>query len=516
MRALLGGLFLGGTLFASPASASVADAAACLEAADVVCARTALKSLNAKESESADALLFEARAAFYAGEYSNAHETLIRALEAGAKDPYDDLGLYERTLAATQDFLEVRRGNFVVRYRPGLDAVLVDGAIESMEKAQRYLAPLMGGPPPGKVMLEIFPHARSFTMASSLSEQNVRTTGVIALSKWSRLLMVSPRTLGGGFTWEDTIAHEYIHLVVSHQTRDRSPVWLQEGIAKFLDNRWRDGKDRFHLEPRLESILAKAIASGELVTFEQMHPSLAKLPSADMAGLAYAQLATLLAFSFEKGGEDVLLRVLPRVKTGEDPRQVLAEESGFEDLETMVAQWKTWVVQAGLKDRGVKGKPVVLDPNDPSEADPVLSGRRDLANFMRLGDLLHERKHYKAALIEYAKAEGADAMGSPLLASRIATTQIAMGQWDSAAATIKASLVAYPEHADSHQLMGQIYRHQGKRIEAIRAYSKALSMYPFDSASQEALTELYTAAGDTERAKRHQRYLNILRRGGEG
>ena len=103
-----------------------------------------------------------------------------------------------------------------------------------------------------------------------MTEKDVRTTGVVALSKWSRLLMVSPRSLSGGHDWEDTIAHEYIHLVVSHHTRDRAPVWLQEAIAKYLDNRWRDGSDGFHLDPYSEGLLADAVKTGNLVTFEHV------------------------------------------------------------------------------------------------------------------------------------------------------------------------------------------------------------------------------------------------------
>ena len=67
-----------------------------------------------------------------------------------------------------------------------------------------------------------------------------------------------------------------------------------------------------------------------------MHPSLAKLLSAEMAGLAYAQLASLMAFSFERGGETLLTRVLPRVKNGEDPRIVLATEAGFSALQELL------------------------------------------------------------------------------------------------------------------------------------------------------------------------------------
>ena len=39
---------------------------------------------------------------------------------------------------------------------------------------------------------------------------------------------MDPRLEGGRYPWQDTIAHEYIHLVVTHHTADRAPVWPGE------------------------------------------------------------------------------------------------------------------------------------------------------------------------------------------------------------------------------------------------------------------------------------------------
>lgn len=496
--------------------ASVGDVVDCLDEADIACARAALAPLDPDQSQDADVVLYAARTEFFDGNYDKAHAYLIRALELGAPDPYDDLGLYERTKVVTQGYALVTRDQYQMRYRAGLDAILIDDAIAAMEKSAKHIAPLMGGPPPGEILLEVFPHARAFTEASSLTEKDVRTTGVVALSKWSRLLMVSPRSLSGGHDWEDTIAHEYIHLVVSHHTRDRAPVWLQEAIAKYLDNRWRDGTDGFRLDPYSEGLLADAVKTGDLVTFEQMHPSLAKLPSAEMAGLAYAQLATLMAFSFEKGGEDLLTRVLPRVKNGEDPRIVLATEAGFKTLQELLDAWMQWIQNRGLQQRGVQSRPIAFESDDAVAADPVMGSRRDLANFMRLGDLLQAREHYEAALIEYAKATAADGKGSPLLSTRIAMAQLALGDTAGALASTEESLLRYPDVAETHRVRGQILRALGRAEEAAEAYRESVGIYPFNEECQQALSELYEELGNSALASRHRRYLSILRRGGEG
>ena len=289
------------------------DVQRCLDRIDTDCAERALTARGAARSDDADILAGLAETRFFQGTYPEAFDTMKRAVDGGYEDRFDDLPLFERTLYATAGWVEEADGRFAVRFRPGLDAMLVGDAFGAMKGSDRYIAPLLGGSPPGISRVELYPDADSFIAASSLKREDVETTGVVGLAKWSRLLVTSPRVLPRGYPWQDTIAHEYIHLVVTHHTADRAPVWLQEAVAKYLDARWRDGTDRFRLSVRQQGLLAEALRKDDLVTFDEMHPSLAKLPTAERASLAYAQLATLMQYCFEVGGEEVLLRVLPKV-----------------------------------------------------------------------------------------------------------------------------------------------------------------------------------------------------------
>ena len=56
----------------------------------------------------------------------------------------------------------------------------------------------------------------------------------------------------------DTSAHEYIHLVVSWRTKDKAPVWLQEGLARYLEKHWRD-EPEFYLSPKQQSLIGSSI-----------------------------------------------------------------------------------------------------------------------------------------------------------------------------------------------------------------------------------------------------------------
>ena len=89
--------------------------------------------------------------------------------------------------------------------------------------------------------------------------------------------------------------------MVSALSRDQAPVWLQEGLAKFLERRWREPPSAA-LPPVMQHLLAKALATGKLISFDRMHPSMAKLPTAEDASLAFAEVVTAVASLHAQAG----------------------------------------------------------------------------------------------------------------------------------------------------------------------------------------------------------------------
>jgi thiol-disulfide isomerase/thioredoxin len=487
----------------------------CLALNDLPCAEGALEAMGARESAAPEVLAAVAEVDFYAGRYPEAYDTLERAVAGGWVDRWSNLALYRRTLHATAGWVEHDRGRFAVRYRPGLDAVLLDDAFRAVQLAEEHIAPLIGDPPPGTTILEIFPDSTTFTAASSLMLEDVQTTGVIALSKWSRLLVTSPRARGRGYDWQDTIAHEYIHLVVSHNSGERAPVWLQEAIAKYLDNRWETGDDGFRLDPRSETYLAEALRRDQLVSFEEMHPSLAKLETVEKAALAYAQLSTLMAYCFEIGGEGVVRATLEAVTKGSDPRDALASAAGVDSFPELLEGWRSWVEQLHLEESEAEELPVVLDGGGDLDLDPVLARRRDLGRFVLLGDLLREHGESEAALVEYDKARDPDEPDSPLVANRVAAALLELGRPNDALRALDGTLAAYPEFPLTHRTLGDIHRRASRAREARDAYVTATALNPFDVSLQSAIGELSRALGDSGEAERREAMVRLLRRGGE-
>ncbi len=117
----------------------------------------------------------------------------------------------------------------------------------------------------------------------------------------------------------DTLAHEYTHLVVSRISHDTVPVWLQEGLARFEQTRWH-APAQVTLSATEQALLASALKKGRLITFEEMHPSMAKLPSQEAAALAYAEVYTLVGWVQATVGYKGLQAILAAQDQGRQDR----------------------------------------------------------------------------------------------------------------------------------------------------------------------------------------------------
>ncbi|MSQ02361.1 MAG: tetratricopeptide repeat protein [Myxococcales bacterium] len=495
------------TLVAAAFAGAGNDVVGCLALSDLACAQAAAAGLG----DSAEDRAGRAELAFHLGEFAAARDGLKGVVDAsGDPDLAKRYALFERVANATADFTTHTRADVTLRYRAGMDDVLLDEALETLQAAHDEIGPILGGAPPGGVRMELFPTAQRFIDASSLPGDAVRKTGVIALSKWTRLLVSSPRALGRGYGWKDTIAHEYIHYIVAWRTKDQAPVWLQEGIARSHESMWRQDEPAA-LTPTQESLLATALGQDKLVPLSRMHPSMAFLDSADEAALAFAQVSTMIVHLRRSAGPDAVSRVLDRVRGGTDALQAVADVGAGGSTTAFLDGWKGYLKSLKLVSRKLAESKVILDgAGDDFETDPQLGQRMDLARFARLGDILLDHGQAGAALVEFHKAAPPDEPPSPILSVRTAEALLALGRVGSAQAVLSASAKDYPEHAPTRVALGKLLLATGDTAAAFREYRAGVDVDPFDSAAQAALAALYAARGDTVLADRHRRYARLL------
>ena len=463
----------------------------------------------------------EALLHFHHGDYDAAAEALPPEGEGG--DGEEQLPWLRTRIAAaraaTEGFLERTEENFTYRFFPGADAILVDYAVEALEGQRAAMARVLGVAPERPVVVEFFTDVRGFVAAAGLPEEWVRTTNTVAICKWDRMLVLSPMNMGRGYPWKDTLAHEYVHLVLSRASANRAPIWFQEGSAKVMESWWRKGPrpGNLELDPHSESALAAAVQDDELIPFEDMHPSMAALPSAKAASLAFAEVATAIDFILGEVGEGGYRRIVEKTALHGDVMRAVDDVLGLTGGR-FEQRWRAWLGKQPLERRrnimdleqaleeGAAGR----SPEETRELDAVLRSDRLMADMTRLGDLLASRGHVKAALIEYSKAAEAQNHHSPQLANKQARAWNQLGEGRRAREILEESVSLYPEFTPTVTLLAEVAHAEGDLRAAERWAWRSVGLNPFDPSPHRILSAVYEAAGREAELQRETTVLNIL------
>jgi tetratricopeptide (TPR) repeat protein len=304
-------------------------------------------------------------------------------------------------------------------------------------------------------------------------------------------MVVSPRATIFGYPWMDTLAHEYTHLVVSRLAHDTVPVWLQEGLARLEQTRWRH-PPALQLTSTEQALLAAALRKGRLITFDEMHPSMAKLPSQEAAALAYAEVYTLVGWMQGKIGYRGIREALIAQREGKSARRAVAEALGM-SWTAVEKEWRAHLKVSDTKARA--GKPIKFTKGGVSSENIGLEQVNLRARkHARLGGMLRARSQNEAAAVEYEKALAGGP--EPFVAGKLARTLVELGRFDRAI-ELATPLVAADDHDAVAAVtlgMARSARHQWP--EAITAYEQALGVSPFDPTTRCGLAEAYAQTHD--------------------
>jgi tetratricopeptide (TPR) repeat protein len=479
-------------------------------------AATALAGLARTQSGVPEVMYLEGYERFLAGDYAAATAKLKAAAgRAPQAAPVKELaGLAEAAGEAIKGHEEKRSAHFILRYPPE-DAVIADDALDALEAQVSALVSDLGFAPSRPIPVDIYRSPSDLAAVSTLTVQEVERTGTIALCKWARLMATTPRALRFGYPWLDSLAHELTHYVVSTLTQDRAPVWFQEGMAKFLERRWRRpaGPD---LPPSMQHLLAKALASNKLISFEAMHPSMAKLPHAEDAALAFAEVATAIASLHARGGTPALRAAVGKVRQGVDARTAVAEAAGG-SWPQFERGWRAFMAAQhyhtfpGLEPNTRKfRKPAALASKRGPSEDEAVTGADPGARFLRLGNMLLLRNRPRAATIEYERGAKA-APAQWLFPVKLGRTYLALGDPDRALKAVADVQNLYPELPWPNLIAGQALLAKGQARPAATALEASLATNPFDPSVHCALADAYQKLGSDEarraRAERHCREL---------
>ena len=404
-------------------------------------------------------------------------------------------------------------GRFLVRFFEK-DRPLIPYLSDVLMAADAALSQDFNITPKGPILVEIYPTPEHLAKVSSLTEDDIKTSGTIALCSYNRLMFTSPRGLARGYGWRDTVSHELVHYYVTKLSHNTVPIWLHEGIAKFQEVRWRSAPGA-HLEPPQEDLLARSLEANKLITFDQMHPSMAKLPSQEAAGLAFAEVHMVIDYLYQQGGYPKLRELILALRDGAEMDSALSSTFGVD----LGGLWSSWLRE--MHTRGFKRYPGLVqrslsfkrpgEEGEELEAEYDSIEQKEVKDHAHLGELLRARDKLHAALREYqrAKAKGGDA--HLVVQNGIAAVSLALKRPQQVPEELKRVRSYYPTFLTTYLHLGEAYMALGEHERAVEAFEEAIGINPFHPQPHLALAKLYHTLGQPEYATREQRVLEMMR-----
>jgi hypothetical protein len=347
-----------------------------------------------------------------------------------------------RAMAGAAIAVDDARGVWV-RFQNSHDRVLLPLIADAADRAAKAIGADLGTTLPRPLRIELVSDLVSLAAVTGLPLEAAETTGTIAIARWGKVTLVSPRATPDGYPWQDTLAHELAHLVVARQSGDFAPLWLQEGVAKREETRWResrplDAADASHREAR------RALFEGRSVGIDRLGASIALLPTPQAAETAYAEVRDFLDYWIENNGEKALVLLLRDLAGlgSKDADRALMSVSGY-----TLGQWNLrWQHSLFAETAMVHPEPAGVRSDQPTNGDgfdlPALRWGVDAARRLRLAELLEERRHFRLAAEQLAPFNDTPKL-PPELAHRSALSQLLLGHLDVAHRLVEPERVSH-------------------------------------------------------------------------
>jgi hypothetical protein len=428
-----------------------------------------------------------ARLGLYVGD-CDAAEAILTTLPPEQDQVVGLLDLARRCAGAVAASLvveDVPRGIWV-RLQDADDAPLVPYLLDVADQAREAVRLDLGVELPRPLRIDVVRDLFSLSAVSGLPLEAAETTGTVAVARWGRVTLLSPRASRHGYPWEDTLAHELVHLGLSRATRDFAPLWLQEGVAKRQEQRWRPPRP-FDDSGEHDNIAERALASGRSVGVDNLGPSIAMLPSADAASIAFSEVTSFINYWIAQNGRSSFRLLLSDLKglSQRDPDAALRSVTGW-GLRDWIARWQEWLRTqvapasppdpAGTVAEAVGERPL-LPGVPPGVAFAAPAPAPDMRR-VRLGDLLLRGQHFQAAAHVFGQTLTA-APGVSALRFRASEAELAAHRPDAARERLGRVEELDGPHAGWFALKSRFDAEAGDRENAEKASRMASSLDPW-------------------------------------
>ncbi len=469
-------------LVPTSASAQVArQAADAIIELDVERGRALLEQAGPRQD-----LAFErARLALYLGDCEAAQAIMSAPQFAGSEDAAHFRAVAEGCHGATAAglVLEDEARGIWLRLQDGEDRALAPRLFEVANASRAHIERELGVTLPRPLRIDLVRDLFSLAAVTGLPLTAAETTGTVAVARWGRVTMLSPRAASSGYPWEDTLAHEITHLALSRATRDFAPLWLQEGIAKRLETRWRAPQPFDVHDHHQESRAAQV--EGKSVGIQGLGSSIAMLPTPEAASIAFSEVASFMDYWVAHSGVAALQLLLRDLRGVGDagPNAALLSLSGVTLVEWN-ERWQRWL-EANIE----APKPPPKLP--PLEVKRLERQRGEAARLGRLGEVLLRRGHAAAAEVNYLKLLTIEPRDAGVR-SRLGRTALAQGEPDRARAYVAELSQVRRDHAHWWALRARFALGTGTEEPASLAAARAAYL---QGIAVDPLSELVACAG---------------------
>jgi len=335
-----------------------------------------------------EAAALRARLALYRGDCDEARAIMGAISNLPAESGRELSSLADgcaRAMAAARLINDEKRAVWV-RLQDDADASWASLIIDIAVQARTFVAGKLGVSSDLPLRIELVMDHASLSALTGLPLEAAETTGTVAVARFGRVTLLSPRAFRKGYPWQDTLAHEITHLMVTAATNDNAPLWLQESLAKHLEAGWRTPRPHDGV-PNQHEVARTAWLSGRAVGFERLGASIALLPNPEAANVAYAEVFDFLAVIVRECGWNAIRLLLHELRGlgDEGTDAALRSVTGY-SLKDWTRRWRHV-----LSTESLPQSPQV-DRNSDSGGDLNL----ELVQRLRISELFDQVHRYDA------------------------------------------------------------------------------------------------------------------------
>lgn len=422
-----------------------------------------------------------------------ADAALVILEQATRLDPFHVAAAnYRFLLEELADYETIETEHFVIRYKPGVDEVLVAMMPDVMEEIYENVTKPFNFEPRGKTYLEVMPDHQRFSVRV-VGMPDVHT---IAACTGPVIAMEVPRSgrpsqHRGTFDWPRVLQHEFTHTVNLAQSNNRVPRWLTEGAAVQMEGAGRTYERNV--------MLANALHAGDLFTMDEIDWAFIRPKKPGDIGQAYSQGNWMVEFIIEQWGMPVLVDLLDRMQKGDRSEAAFLGSLGI-GHETFFERFVMWA-QGEVRAWGLAAEPSIQSLVDQAiDRDPRLSEMTKAQS----KDRLNQIARLVAGEVGRPGGPGREAMEASQWPAApngmIPISDEVLDDW----------IGTHPTHPDlvEMKMLRLLDRKEVTDEQRIEWLERYVALRPIDPAPRRRLIKLLGADGLDEQARLHLEFLD--------